>query len=94
MRQLYDEYTQLTNNKPTNVKQLVSHLANTNVKQAISHLVKPNSKQIVNDLNKVKQLVSKVPWGQNILILQMVKELKQGYFISKLLYKTDGAGQH
>ena len=68
MRQLYEEYTLLTNN------------VSANVKQAVSHLPKRNSKQTVTDIDKVKQLISKVPRGQNILILLKVKELKARIF--------------
>jgi len=71
LRQLYEDYTHLTNNETTNVKQLVPHLA------------KPDSKPIVTDIDKLKQLVSKMPWRQNILILQKVKELKARVFYLK-----------
>ncbi len=46
----------------SNVNQAASHLENTNVKQAVSHL------------EYVKQLVLRVPWRHNILILQKVKD--------------------
>ncbi len=68
MRQFYEEYSQPTIAKTINVKQLVSDLKNTNVKQAVSHL------------KNIKQLVSMVPWGQNILILQKVKNIQARLF--------------
>jgi len=68
MRQFYEEYSQPTVAKSINVKQLVSHLKNTNLKQAVS------------DLKNIKQLVSLVPWGQNILILQKVKNVQARLF--------------
>lgn len=64
MRQLYEEYAVLLIDEKSNVKQVVSDLKKTNVKQPVS------------DLEKVKQLVAEVPWGQNILILQKVKDTR------------------
>jgi predicted nuclease of restriction endonuclease-like (RecB) superfamily len=57
-----------TNYETTNVKQLVSHLSfhNTDEPVAITEIV--------------KQLVSEVPWGQNILILQKVKDIEARIF--------------
>lgn len=39
-----------------------------------------NMKQPVSELQKLKQLVSEVPWGQNILIIQKVKDYKARIF--------------
>jgi len=70
MRQLYEDYSQATINDESNEKQAVSHLQNTNGKQPVA------------DLQNIKQLISEVPWGQNILILQKVKDTQTRYFIS------------
>ena len=80
MKQLYEEYTLLINNDFTNVKQVVSHLNYTNVKQPVSHLPKRNAKKVNANIDQLKQLIAEVPWGQNILILQKVKELKARIF--------------
>ena len=71
MRQLVDHYS--------NLKQPVSDLENDNnlnVNQLGSHLVNEN-------VLKLKQLVSEVPWGHNILILQKVKDLNARIFYLK-----------
>jgi len=70
MRRLYEDYSQATINDESNEKQAVSHLQNTNGKQPVA------------DLQNIKQLISEVPWGQNILILQKVKDTQTRYFIS------------
>jgi predicted nuclease of restriction endonuclease-like (RecB) superfamily len=54
------------------MKQLVAEYSNVN--QAASHLEIPNVKQPVSHLEYVKQLVLRVPWRHNILILQKVKD--------------------
>ena len=54
------------------MKQLVAEYSNVN--QAASHLEIPNVKQAVSHLEYVKQLVLRVPWRHNILILQKVKD--------------------
>lgn len=59
MRQIVDEYS--------NVKQAVSHLE-------INSDKKSNVNQVGSHLEKVKKLVSEIPWGQNILIIQKVKD--------------------
>ena len=68
MRQLVYEYS--------NVKQPVSHLNILN--QADSEL--PNMKPVASEVEIVKQLVSQVPWGQNIMIIQRVKDHKARLF--------------
>ncbi len=68
MRQFYEEYSQPAVTKSANVKQLVSHFKSSNMKQPVSHL------------KNIKQLVSIVPWGQNILILQKVKDIQARLF--------------
>jgi len=45
-------------------------------------------KQPVSELEKVKQLVSEVPWGQNILILQKVKDPKARVFYLQTTIKN------
>jgi predicted nuclease of restriction endonuclease-like (RecB) superfamily len=47
-----------------------------------------NLKQPVSDLEKVKQLVSEVPWGHNILILQKVKNIKARVFYLQTTIKN------
>ncbi len=54
------------------MKQLVAEYSNVN--QAASQLEIPNVKQPVSHLEYVKQLVLRVPWRHNILILQKVKD--------------------
>jgi predicted nuclease of restriction endonuclease-like (RecB) superfamily len=54
------------------MKQLVAEYSNVN--QAASHLENANVKQAVSHLEYVKQLVLRVPWRHNILILQKVKD--------------------
>ena len=54
------------------MKQLVAEYSNVN--QATSHLENANVKQPVSHLEYVKQLVLRVPWRHNILILQKVKD--------------------
>lgn len=54
------------------MKQLVAEYSNVN--QAASHLENTNVKQSVSHLEYVKQLVLRVPWRHNILILQKVKD--------------------
>jgi predicted nuclease of restriction endonuclease-like (RecB) superfamily len=54
------------------MKQLVAEYSNVN--QAASQLEIPNVKQAVSHLEYVKQLVLRVPWRHNILILQKVKD--------------------
>ena len=44
---------------------------------------KPILKQAVSELEKMKQLVSEIPWGQNILILQKVKDIYERMFYLK-----------
>jgi predicted nuclease of restriction endonuclease-like (RecB) superfamily len=68
MRQLYEEYASPTNS------------TNTNLKQVVSDLIFPNLKQPVSDLEKLKLTVAEVPWGQNILILQKVKDIQARLF--------------
>jgi predicted nuclease of restriction endonuclease-like (RecB) superfamily len=43
-----------------------------------------NLKQTVSEMGNLKQLVSEIPWGQNILILQKVKDIKARVFYLKL----------
>ncbi|MFM9943667.1 MAG: YhcG family protein [Bacteroidia bacterium] len=47
-----------------------------------------NLKQPVSDLEKVKQLVSQVQWGQNILIIQKVKDIKARIFYLETTIKN------
>lgn len=68
MRQLVDEYS--------NVKQPVSHLNILN--QLDSEL--PDMKPVTSEVEILKQLVSQVPWGQNIMIIQKVKDNKARLF--------------
>ncbi len=85
MRQLVNEYS--------NLKQAASDLNETEIlnlnqggseipilNQAASEIL--NLKQPASDLDfeKVKQLVSEVPWWHNILILQKVKDMKARIF--------------
>ncbi len=80
MRQLFEEYAQLPANRDTKLKQPVSDMKKTKLKQVVSDMTKSNLKQPVSDLEKIKQLVAEVPWGQNILILQKVKDIKARVF--------------
>lgn len=76
MRQLVDEYS--------NLKQPVSDLELLN--QASSEI--KEVKQSASDLEKVKQLVSQVQWGQNILIIQKVKNMKARIFYLETTIKN------
>jgi predicted nuclease of restriction endonuclease-like (RecB) superfamily len=62
------------------------------VKQAVSHLDNEpkdlNLKQADSDLAKVKQLVSLLPWGQNILIIQKVKDHQARLFYLQTTIKN------
>ena len=80
MRQLYEDYSQLTVSEKSNVKQIVSHLTKSNTRRLSSNKTLPNVKQPVSHLENIKLLVSEVPWGQNILILQKVKDMQARLF--------------
>lgn len=80
MRQLYEEYSQYIIAENSNVKQPVSDLNTLNVKQPVSDITLSNMKQPVSDIENIKRLVSEVPWGQNILLLQKVKDIQARLF--------------
>jgi predicted nuclease of restriction endonuclease-like (RecB) superfamily len=70
----------LSNKKSPNVKQAVSHLKIINAKQITSNSKSTNVKQAVSHLENLKDFIAEVPWGQNILILQKVKDIKARLF--------------
>jgi predicted nuclease of restriction endonuclease-like (RecB) superfamily len=47
-----------------------------------------NLKQPVSEIEKLKQLVSEVPWGHNILILQKVKDIDARIFYLQTTIKN------
>lgn len=47
-----------------------------------------NLKQPVSEIEEVKQLVSEVPWGHNILIIQKVKDIKERIFYLETTIKN------
>ncbi len=68
------------------MRQLVNEYSILN--QADSELKNSKLKQAVSEIKKLKQLVSEVPWGHNILILQKVKDIKARIFYLQATIKN------
>ena len=69
MIRFYREYPGLVEKVPQAVAQLPEQEANEKVPQAVAHVTD------LSVLEKLQKLVEKIPWGQNFLLIEKVKDL-------------------